>query len=103
MTRSSDCRGSSLRLFLSAGVSLLWASMSTRLFPTYARSCSSRSSSKRYPKSLYRTTVPGVWNVKSLLGWYMRILPPTCGNASEVTVARYGFLGSPSSIPALLT
>ena len=33
----------------------------------------------------------------------MRIFPPTWGNASEVTVARYGFLGSPSSIPALLT
>ena len=29
--------------------------------------------------------------------------PPTWGNASEVMVARYGFSGSPSSIPALLT
>ena len=68
-TRSSDCKGSSLRLFLLAGVSLLWASMSIRLFPTYAQSCSSRSSSKRYPKSLNRTTVPGVLSVKFLSGW----------------------------------
>ena len=95
--------GSSLRLFLSAGVSLLWTSMSMRLFPTYARSWSSRSSSKRYPKLLNRTTVPGFFSVKSLSGWYTRIFPPTWGNASEVTVARYGFSGSPSSIPALVT
>ena len=33
MNRSGDCVGSSLRLFLSAGVSLLWASMSMCLFP----------------------------------------------------------------------
>ena len=69
MNRSDDCTGSSLRLFLLAGVSLLWASMSMRLFPTYARSWSSRSSSKRYLKSLNRMTVPFFCSVKSLLGW----------------------------------
>ena len=68
MNRSGDCVGSSLHLFLSAGVSLLWALMSMRLFLTYARSWSSRSSLKRYPKSLNKKTVPSL-SVKSLSGW----------------------------------
>ena len=32
----------------------------------------------------------------------MRIFPPTWGNDFEVMVAKYGFSGNPSSIPALL-
>jgi hypothetical protein len=38
MYRSGDWMGSSLHLFLLAGMSLLWASMSMHLFPMYAQS-----------------------------------------------------------------